>query len=196
MRRRARPARGFDSHLASLALVCAALAAVSAALSVNAIITSPLAQAARNHSVLTAQVRITGDPHEVRAKAQPQWDAEPMWVADATVTSVRVNRRGWNCATPVRLLMRAADATRMHMGQVWQVVARAAPSRVGDRSAAYLRVLAAPVLHADAPWWARAADSWRTGLRLQPAPAGEGGWRFGGAYPAACGELSWPLADP
>jgi D-alanyl-D-alanine carboxypeptidase/D-alanyl-D-alanine-endopeptidase (penicillin-binding protein 4) len=39
-------------------------------------------------------------------------------------------------------------------------------------------------------------DDWRTGLRLQPAPAGEGGWRFGGVYPAACGELAWPLADP
>ncbi len=39
-------------------------------------------------------------------------------------------------------------------------------------------------------------DDWRTGLRLQPASAGEGGWRFGGTYPVACGELSWPLADP
>jgi D-alanyl-D-alanine carboxypeptidase/D-alanyl-D-alanine-endopeptidase (penicillin-binding protein 4) len=41
-----------------------------------------------------------------------------------------------------------------------------------------------------------ACEDWRSGLRLQPAPAAEGGWRFAGAYPAACGELVWPLADP
>ena len=39
-------------------------------------------------------------------------------------------------------------------------------------------------------------DAWRAGLRLQPGPPAEGGWRFGGAYPTACGELAWPLADP
>jgi D-alanyl-D-alanine carboxypeptidase/D-alanyl-D-alanine-endopeptidase (penicillin-binding protein 4) len=39
-------------------------------------------------------------------------------------------------------------------------------------------------------------DDWRGALKAQPAPPAEGGWRFAGAYPAACGEQAWPLADP
>lgn len=36
-------------------------------------------------------------------------------------------------------------------------------------------------------------EDWRGMLKPQAA---EGGFRFTGTYPAACGELTWPLADP
>lgn len=36
-------------------------------------------------------------------------------------------------------------------------------------------------------------SDWRAGLKAQ---FGAGGPRFGGGYPAACGELNWPVADP
>ncbi len=36
--------------------------------------------------------------------------------------------------------------------------------------------------------------NWRQ--RLKPAASEDGGYRFEGVYPAACGELAWPLADP
>lgn len=36
-------------------------------------------------------------------------------------------------------------------------------------------------------------EDWRTALK---ATASDAGWRFMGRYPAACGELNWPLADP
>jgi D-alanyl-D-alanine carboxypeptidase/D-alanyl-D-alanine-endopeptidase (penicillin-binding protein 4) len=39
-------------------------------------------------------------------------------------------------------------------------------------------------------------EDWRGALKAQPASPAEGGWRFAGAYPAACGEQAWPLADP
>jgi D-alanyl-D-alanine carboxypeptidase/D-alanyl-D-alanine-endopeptidase (penicillin-binding protein 4) len=36
-------------------------------------------------------------------------------------------------------------------------------------------------------------EDWRAALKATPA---EGGYRFGGRYPLACGEQAWPLADP
>jgi D-alanyl-D-alanine carboxypeptidase/D-alanyl-D-alanine-endopeptidase (penicillin-binding protein 4) len=43
------------------------------------------------------------------------------------------------------------------------------------------------------PLAAGPCEDWRASLRAVPA---ESGYRFTGRYPAACGELAWPLADP
>lgn len=155
--------RAPSGRVAHYALAAAALAAVSAAVSVNAIMTSPLAAAAKASAVITADVRVAGEPHPVRVSGpKPR---QRVVVVDASTILVRIHHQAWRCATPVRLLLSPDDGGRLRMGDTVRVVARAGASRVGDRSAAYLRVLDPPLTVAQAPWWARAADSWRSGLR-------------------------------
>jgi serine-type D-Ala-D-Ala carboxypeptidase/endopeptidase (penicillin-binding protein 4) len=60
------------------------------------------------------------------------------------------------------------------------------------------RVLADPDLSAarterTVPLVAGPCEDWRSALKASP---GDGGYRFAGSYAAACGEQSWPLADP
>lgn len=54
--------------------------------------------------------------------------------------------------------------------------------------------LAGAAAQAPLPLAAGPCGDWRAALKL--AVDGDGRIRFGGAYPAACGERSWPLADP
>jgi len=43
------------------------------------------------------------------------------------------------------------------------------------------------------PLAAGPCNDWRSALKATP---GDGGYRFTGSYPVACGEQTWPLADP
>jgi D-alanyl-D-alanine carboxypeptidase/D-alanyl-D-alanine-endopeptidase (penicillin-binding protein 4) len=52
--------------------------------------------------------------------------------------------------------------------------------------------LAHPAVTTTVPLVAGPCGDWRASLKLEAGPP----LRFAGAYPAACGELAWPLADP
>jgi len=67
-----------------------------------------------------------------------------------------------------------------------------------DTSAGVARVSAEPslagaVVDRSVPLSAGPCSDWRAALKARFEP---GRARFAGAYPAACGELSWPVADP
>ncbi len=71
-------------------------------------------------------------------------------------------------------------------------------SFVPDPARGVARVLADPDLGAarterTVPLSAGACDDWRASLK---ATVGDTGYRFAGSYPQACGEQTWPLADP
>ncbi len=71
-------------------------------------------------------------------------------------------------------------------------------SFVPDPTRGVARVLAEPELgvarvERTVPLSAGPCDDWRGALK---AVAGDKGYRFAGSYPQACGEQTWPLADP
>lgn len=136
-----------------------AAGSLAAAWHVAALHRGPVPRLAARHDDVEVVARLVRDPQLVTTRF-----GQPLMLADATVTSVRVT--GWSRAgSPVLIL--ADDATGwtgLLPGQRLDVSGRLEPARRGDDVAAVLSARAPPLLVGRPPVWQRAAGRIRSAL--------------------------------
>ncbi|SOD74732.1 competence protein ComEC [Jatrophihabitans sp. GAS493] len=124
---------------------------------------SPVTSLAAAHTAVTAQLRITGDPHPLAGAGVG--GGGPRVIVDATLLSIRVGTSQVAARGAVLVFGAAADWAQLLPGQRIRLDARLQPARGDPLRVAALVGESAPTLLGHPPWWQRAAGVVRSSLR-------------------------------
>ena len=173
--------RNISFGSAATAMTCIAVTA-SAFAATTAVLSPQLQQAAEQAWVVKARVQLTSDV-SVGQRLDRWGNQSNTSTAQARLLRITARHHSWQMSAPVLLVVStprsspargdADNHTGQHIaaeipgepGATFDMFVRVLPGDPWRKQAAVLRVIDAPELVRDAPWFSRIASRWREGLR-------------------------------
>jgi competence protein ComEC len=153
--------------------VCLVAGFGSAALRDVARTEGPVADLARRHMPVTAELVVTSDPVQRGDAVLGARRVAGGWVIRARLEGVESPVGSWRVRRPVTVLAEGRAWADLLPGQRVVVRGTLVPPRPEDRVAAVVRTSATPTRVGRPPWWQRAAGRLRSGLRESAEPLPE-----------------------